>query len=387
MNKIFTLTLIVFFGAASAFAQIKYVNFDVVGNTVNEGNPMPAEEPFYIKGTLPQGIEFVKVKVFESGKSPSKGDEYSWKTAFEFKVNQYELFVSKPLKSNDSYDLEFQYFQKADEAQMESVKSAVNMNLASYIRSSFEVTGSGIKSFRSDQVMITQMNQILKDALEDYRHFLGRDFSGFSDLVRQKLAQKDKMKLRRAKFNILGKNKDDNSKAVYAEQYLEELVETVTAEADQYLAKSLMALVDVRTITNYPTEKKPGTLPINFGYGAFAIKRSLADTEYFNGPYLGLSFPLGNKVFQKFLGNASFSTGVFLNNFNSSQGDRITGPLVNLPIHAGLGYKMFRVLRLNAGAVLLNFEEADTKLKTNYIQPYVGVSLEINLWMGLNDRR
>ncbi|MDO9553429.1 hypothetical protein [Rhodonellum sp.] len=387
MNKIFTLTLIVFFGAASAFAQIKHVNFDVVGNTVNDGNPMPAEEPFYIKGTLPQGIEFVKVKVFESGKSPSKADEYSWKTAFEFKVNQYELFVSKPLKSNDSYDLEFQYFQKADEAQMESVKSAVNMNLASYIRSSFEVTGSGIKSFRSDQVMITQMNQILKDALEDYRHFLGRDFSGFSDLVRQKLAQKDKMKLRRAKFNILGKNKEDNSKAVYAEQYLEELVETVTAEADQYLAKSLMALVDVRTITNYPTEKKPGTLPINFGYGAFAIKRSLADTEYFNGPYLGLSFPLGNKVFQKFLGNASFSTGVFLNNFNSSQGDRITGPLVNLPIHAGLGYKMFRVLRLNAGAVLLNFEEADTKLKTNYIQPYVGVSLEINLWMGLNDRR
>lgn len=387
MKKILTLTLVILFGAASTFAQIKHVNFDVVGNAVNEGNPLPAEEPFYVNGTLPQGIEFVKVKVYRSGKNPSSGNEYSWKTAFEYKVNQYELFVSNPLRSSDTYDLEFSYFQKADEAQMEEVKAALNGNLTSYIRSSFEVTGNGIKSFRSDQVMITQMNQILKDGLEDYRHFLGRDFSGFSDLVRQKLAQKDKMKLRRARFNILGKNKEDNSKAVYAEQYLEELVETVTSEADQYLARSLMSLVDVRTITSYPTEKKPGTLPINFGYGAFAIKRSLADTEYFNGPYLGLSFPLGNRVFQKFLGNASFSTGVFLQNFTSSQGDRITGPLVNLPIHAGLGYKMFRVLRLNAGAVILNFEEADTKLKSNYIQPYVGVSLEINLWMGLNDRR
>lgn len=58
-------------------------------------------------------------------------------------------------------------------------------------------------SFRSERVVITRMNQILKNGLEDYRHFFGRDFSGFSDLVRQKLAQKDKMKLLGAKFNIL----------------------------------------------------------------------------------------------------------------------------------------------------------------------------------------
>lgn len=148
-----------------------------------------------------------------------------------------------------------------------------------------------------------------------------------------------------------------------------------------------MALVDVRIVNAYPTEKKPHTLPLNFGYGAFAMKRTLSSTEYLNGPYVGLSFPLENKTFQKFLGNASISTGVFLQNFESKSGNQISGPLVNLPIYAGLGYKMFNVMRFNAGAVMINMEEVNSSSNTNYIQPYVGLSLEFNLWLGLNLKR
>lgn len=146
-------------------------------------------------------------------------------------------------------------------------------------------------------------------------------------------------------------------------------------------------LVDTRTVSNYPTEKKPNTLPLNFGYGSIPIKRSLSSTEYLHGPYAGLSLPLGNKTFTKFLGNASFSTGVFLQNFESSQGDIISGELVGLPVYAGLGYRMFQVFRLNVGAVMLNFEQANTSMSNTYIQPFAGISLEFNLWLGLKDRR
>ncbi len=387
MKRIITVFLIIFLSTSGAYAQIKHVNLDVVTNQINEGNPIPSEEPFYIRGRLPENIDFVKVKIYQAGKSPDQGNEYFWKTAFDFQVNEYELFVSDPLRSNENYNLEFHYFQQANEEQMEEIKEAVTNNLESYIQSNFEVSNSGIKSYRSEQVMITQMNQIVRDAFDDYRHFLGRDFKGFSDIVRQKLEQKDKLKLRRARFNILGRNKEDNERAVYAQQYLEELNTLVTNEAEQYLDRSLMALVDIRTVSSYPTEKKPSTLPLNFGYGAFAVKRSLPSTEYFNGPYLGLSFPLANKTFQKVLGNASISTGVFLQNFSSGQGDQISGPLVNLPIYAGLGYKLFRVLRLNAGVVVINFEEADGSMNTNYVQPFAGISLEFNLWLGINGRR
>ncbi|HSJ68152.1 MAG TPA: hypothetical protein VK921_10775 [Anditalea sp.] len=387
MKKLFTFFLIVFSAIPFTYAQIKYVNYNVVSNELNERNPVPSEEPFYIQGRIPTNVEYVKVKVYRSGRNPSQGFEYTWKVPFDFPVSNYELFIADPLRSNERYDFEFSYYQKAEIDQMETVREAINNNLESYIRSSMEISRRGIRSVKSDQVMINEMNAILNSGLDDYRHFLGREFSGFSDVVRQKLAQKNRMRLNRARFNILRRNPEDNERAVYALQYVDELVATVQQEADQYLTRSLMALVDIRTVQGYPTEDKPSTLPLNFGYGAFAIQQSLPNTEYFNGPYVGLSLPLGNRVFQKVLGNASFSTGVFLQNFNSSQGDRITGPLIGLPIYAGLGYKIFRIFRLNAGAVLVNFEDAVTSNTTNYIQPYAGISLELNLWLGLNNRR
>jgi hypothetical protein len=386
MKKLLLFTIFIFFYQFS-HSQIKSINYDVVSNEINSGVVLPAEEPFYIKGTLPRGIEYVKIRVNRPGKSANQAESYDWKRAFDFEVNQYEIFVANPLKSNTNYDFEFFFYERASERQMDEVKEAIGENLEAYIKSNFEVSSGGIKAYNNDQVMLSQMNQIVENGLEDYRHFLGRDFPGFSDLVKQKLDQRNKLKLRRARFNILGKSDGDNEKAAYANKYIEELIEAVQNETEQFLSRSLMSLVDIRTVNSYPTEKKPGTLPLNFGYGAFAVKRSLSSTEYLNGPYLGLSLPLGNKTFQKFLGNASFSTGVFLQNFNASSGERISGPIVNLPIYAGLGYKMFRVMRFNAGAVLINMEDINSGVKTDYIQPYVGMSLEFNLWVGLNNRR
>ncbi len=375
-----------FFTVQTLKAQIKTVNYNVVNNEVNSNNPLPSEEPFFIRGILPKDIEMVSVVLNRSGKNSKRGEAYSWKRAFDFEVSQYEIFVSNPLRSNEAYDLELFFYKRAEKEQMESIKSSINKNLDSYIRANLEVTGGGIKTNNSNQVLITQMNQIVKDALEDYKHFLGRDFKGFSEIVRQKLEQKDRLKLNKARFNILGKNKEDNEKAAYAAQYISELIEVVQNESDQYLDNSLLSLVDIRTVSNYPTEKKPGTLPLNFGYGTIPIKQSLASTEYLHGPYAGLSLPLGNKTFAKLLGNASFSTGVFLQNFESSQGDKIEGQIIGLPIYAGLGYKVFRVFRFNIGAVSLNMDNS-AGVSQHYIQPFAGISLEFNIWMGLNNRR
>lgn len=387
MKKIYFSLLLITGLVLSANAQIKSITYNVVSNEINNSNPIPSEEVFFIKGRLPDQIHLVKVSVNKAGKNEKRANEYEWKKAFDFEVTEYEIFVSNPLRNNEDYDLEFSFFSKADDEQMAKVQQAINTNLASYIRANFEVTGSGIKSNNTDAVMISQMNQIVTDALKDYKHFLGRDFNGFSEIVRQKLDQKNRLKLRKARFNILGRNKEDNEKAVYAEQYIQELIQLVQNESHQYLDRSLMMLVDTRTVSNYPTEKKPNTLPLNFGYGSIPIKRSLSSTEYLHGPYAGLSLPLGNKTFTKFLGNASFSTGVFLQNFESSQGDIISGELVGLPVYAGLGYRMFQVFRLNVGAVMLNFEQANTSMSNTYIQPFAGISLEFNLWLGLKDRR
>lgn len=236
-------------------AQIKSIYYNVVSNELNNSNPIPSEEPFFVKGRLPVGIEMVKVSVNRAGKNENRAVFYEWKRAFDFEVSEYELFVSNPLRNNERYDLEFFFYGRADEQQMEKVIGAIHRNLDAYIRANMEVKSNGIKTNHSDPVLMSQMNQIVNDGLQDYRHFLGRDFQGFSEVVRQKLDQKNRLKLRRARFNVLGRNREDNARAAYAEQYIQELIQLVQNESSQYLDKSLLALVDIRSISNYPTEK------------------------------------------------------------------------------------------------------------------------------------
>ncbi|QDH81371.1 hypothetical protein FKX85_20985 [Echinicola soli] len=369
-------------------AQIKSVQYDVVRNQINEGNPLPSEEIFYIKGIIPEGISYIESKVYQSSKNINKAETYTWKQPFNFQVNQYEILVTDPLRSNEKYTIELYYYQRADQAQMEDLKASVNHNLAAYIKANLEISKGKIHAYNSNKVMLAQLDKIVSDGIKNYSHFINQDFSGFSDIVKQKLKQREEIKLKKAKFNLLGKKKgsEDNERAVYAYQYIDELIALLQNETNQYLSDNMFALVDIRSMEAYPTVNKPSSIPLNFGYGGFAMKRSFPDTEYFNGMYAGVSVPLGNKAFTKFLGNASFSAGVFLQNFETENGSKISGPFVNLPIYAGLGYKVFRVFRFNAGLVAVTTETPGLSNDNFNLQPYAGFSLEFNVWLGLNNK-
>ncbi|MGY6520387.1 MAG: hypothetical protein ACXIUD_01570 [Mongoliitalea sp.] len=377
--------LFLFLFSLQLHAQVTGVRYNIISNEINNNRPLPSEERFYITGQLPTGVEMVSLDIFRSGKR--SGQSYNWRRAFDFEANDFELLVSNPLRNNENYDLIFQYYIRADEQQIDFVNEAITKNLAAYIRGNFEISKRGIKSRSGLGLVQNQLEQIVIQGLSDYRNFLGRDFSGFSDVVVQKLNQSKQLKLKRANLNILRKNAGDNTKAQYADKYLEELTATVSNEVRQYLGNNLLVLADERKVLNYITEKKQNALPLNFGYATIPIKRQLSSTEYLHGPYVGLSLPLGNRSFTKFLGNASFSTGIFLTNFEASTGEGIQGDLIGLPIYAGLGYKMFQVFRFNVGAVMLNMDEAGGTGRQTYIQPFAGLSLEFNLWLGLKNRR
>ncbi|MFC0654931.1 hypothetical protein [Mongoliitalea lutea] len=385
MKSFILLTLFSYCIIHSIDAQVTGVRFNIISNEINNNRALPSEERFYISGQLPIGVEMVSLDVFKTGKR--SGQSYNWRKAFDFEANDFEILISNPLRNNENYDLIFQYFIRADEQQIDFVNDAITKNLEAYIRGNFEVRKSGIKSNNGLGVVQNQLEQIVIQGLMDYRNFLGRDFNGFSDVVTQKLNQSKQLKLKRANLNILRKNAGDNTKAQYADKYLEELTATVSNEVKQYLGNNLLVLADERKVLNYITEKKQNSLPLNFGYATIPIKRQLFSTEYLHGPYVGFSVPLGNRNFTKFLGNASFSTGIFLTNFEASSGESIKGDLIGLPIYAGLGYKVFQVFRFNIGAVMLNMDEVGGTGRQTYIQPFAGLSLEFNLWLGLKNRR
>lgn len=366
-------------------SQVKTVEYSAAKNQLNAGLPLPSEEIFIIQGRIPSSVRLVTMEIFRSRKSEKASISYTWKTPYLQESELFELFVSNPLRSNENYSLTLRYYERASSEDMKELKESIFNNLEAYIRANYEVSRRGLQTLSSQRVMMTQLNQILLQGIANYSHPLDQEFIGFSDVVRQKIDQTHNLRLRNAKFNILRKKEDDSrDEAIYASQLIDELVALTRAEADQYLRANLLMLVEITNLDNFPTEKRPNYLPINVGYAGAYFGGNFNNFDYGTSPYVGIALPLGRKAFTKFLGNASLSTGIFTNNMTNSDGISISGPLIGRPSYIGLGYSMFRIMRFNAGAVLTSSEVNNSSLENITLYPFIGFSLEFNLWLGLN---
>ncbi|MBD3631083.1 hypothetical protein [Cyclobacterium sp.] len=368
-----------------AMAQDQSVSFSPERNQINSGRPLPAENPFYIEGNLPDGVKRVKLKIFKSKKNENLADSYSWKAAYLSKPQNYEIFVAYPLRSSENYTLKFYYYSQAAPEELAALQEALHTNLESYVNANFMANKRGIKALTNPKAMLTHLDQVVLQGMQNYTHPLEQEFRGFSDMVKLKIEQFQGVKLKGARFNLLSKNrdKDDAGQAEYTAQLKNELIDLLHAEVDQYLRANLLMLVDIRELENYPTEKKPFYLPLNLGYAGTYFSGGFNDLDYGTSAFAGISVPLGNKSFTRFLGNASVSTGVFFSNMRNSDQTEISGPLIGRPVYVGLGYRIFRILRFNAGTVL-TASDVNANIENITLYPFIGFSAEFNLWLGLD---
>ena len=387
-KNILSLVFTLWFGIV-AYSQeaITSINLDLIQNEINGGKPLPAEEKFYFRGAIPQDVEMVKLYIYQSKKSPKAGDSYFWKAPFGYKELSFQILVDNPLRSTEEFNLEFGFYKKAGEKELEELRRLIQTNLATYLNTISSVRRGGIKFEDSDEQILSNMDQIVQSGAYYFELPDGKPFPGFSDITRKKLEQRKRLKLGKAKFNIIKKSENENERAVYAQQYLQELETIVFAELDQFLSPNMLVRVDQIQFQNYRREKTPNSIPINFGFGAISLSQDLSSQEFVYSPYLGFSFPLGNRTFTRFMSNLSISTGVFISgSMENSLGEAIRGPVLDRPVFVGLGYNFFRFIRLNAGGTYLTTNKLDGS-KADRIQPYVGLSAEINLWLGFGNKK
>ncbi|WP_439484151.1 hypothetical protein [Cyclobacterium plantarum] len=382
MKKIlFVLSLL----SLPALAQDQSISFSPENNQINGGRPLPSEAPFYIQGNVPVGIKRVELKIFKSKKNENLADSYSWKAAYGGDPQNYEVFVAYPLRSSENYTLRFYYYSQADSNEMLALQDALHINLEGYVNANFIANKRGISALTNPKAMLIHLDQVVLQGMQNYTHPLEQEFQGFSDMVKIKIEQFQEVKLKGARFNLLSKNPDPDNEgqAQYTAQLKKELIDLLHAEVDQYLRANLLMLVDIRELENYPTEKKPFYLPLNLGYAGTYFSGGFNNLDYGTSAFAGISVPLGNKSFTRFLGNASVSTGVFFSNMEDSNQTEISGPLVGRPVYVGLGYRIFRILRFNAGTVLTS-SDVDANIENITLYPFIGFSVEFNLWLGLN---
>jgi hypothetical protein len=371
-----------------SLGQIKTVNYNVITNQLNADLALPAEENFKITGVAPTDMDWVEVRIYKKKVGKQPDNIYHWRRPFGQPIREFDVHVDEPLRSNDPYIFQFLFYKKAEAIQIKMLQQSIHKNLSAYIDANFEIDRKGLKAMNSKQVLRNNLAQIVQNGMEQFKHFNEAEFQGFSDITNLKIDQIQNAKLKNARFNIFQNKKSKReNQALYAKKLIDELKELLYSEVDQFLSADMLVLTERRE-THVRTEKITSYLPINLGYGGVYFGGNTNNFEYGGSPYLGVSFPLGNRAFTKFLGNASLSTGVLLRNVENN--NRIySGPLVERPIYLALGYQVFRVMRFNAGAVLTSTQVDGVNAQAQSLQfyPFVGISLELNLWVGFNRKR
>ncbi|PSR57011.1 hypothetical protein AHMF7605_27760 [Adhaeribacter arboris] len=393
MKTKFYISLFLLIVSLPVVAQYKTVVFNYERAYFDDGQPLPAENKFIISGEASANVEIVEVKIYHSPnikKSPFY--QNTWEKRATSPPATFTLPVNQPLRGNQEYTLVLNYYSKASEEQQQQLIAQINSALGAYIDQSYQMERSSITMLQHPKTMRSDLNAIVQQGLSLHRNQINYSFEGFSDLVYQKLKQLGELNLRKASFNIFAK-KDENTRTVklrYAQDQIAALKLMINQEVAQYAGVQLYALTDSKKITDYVTEKTKNALALNVGYGGAYYSGTFDNLSYDAAPYAGISLPFGKAPFvSPFWAKTSISTGVFLQNLKFGPGNVATGPLVHRPVYVALGYRVLPFIRLNAGATVLQNKltsstSTDLNLDKVYIRPFVGLSMEINLWLNLN---
>lgn len=393
------LLLLIFICPQVMFAQYEATVFDYSNAYFNNGQPLKAEAYLLFSGGIRSEISRVEINIYKAkGKKDEALYANTWKNMYGSGEGSFSITCNYKLRGNSEYDFVFDYFRPITAEEKEKLRLALEQSLDSYLHDAFGTRGKKIKSLISNKLILRDMNKIVWQALKHYRNDSEIMFAGFSDVVGRALKN---LSGRRLKDNEAGNMTDkegssrENKREARANLYesrLADVKKIVAQEINQVLDMKLLIKTDTRSVEDYPTTNTPNILSLNVGYGAVYLEGQNAnDLTYSASPYAGLSFPLGNSAFaSRFWTNSSLSVGAFINNFKDGQNNELSGPIFGRPYFVGYGYRLFRFIRLNAGATFLEDKTTLTNnnlLNSFQIKPFVGMSIEINLWLGLGDKR
>lgn len=383
------------FGILKTNAQYAPVTFDYEKSSFNESLPLPAEKNFMLKGSISNLIDQVRLSIYRNSNRKNPVNVATWRRSFANQSQNFDMPVNYKLRGNAEYDFQIDYFRRVTDAEKEVLKTTLYSTLDQYINAQIEIKRNDINLNKPASLMIDDMNDIAKTGMQYYDNLVGYEFKGFSDIVKDKINQIKDANLRSGKFSILkskeGLTDNGESKTAYAQNLTQELKNLVHSELGQLINTDLVVIADSKEIKDYPTEKTMNTLPVNVGYGAVYFSGKWNNLNYGSAPYVGLSFPLGNSTFAPFMSKMSISAGIMLTNVKDQTSKEYTGPFIKKPIYVALGYKIFRFVRLNAGATVLENRNLtvsnanNVTLKDISLKPFVGLSAEINIWAGIKN--
>lgn len=371
-------------------AQYEPVVYDYELNYFNNGQPLPAESHLLISGDVDAGIERVEISLF---KAKSNHNHFPlhlsiWKRVTGSDTESFRLPFNYRLHGNDGYDFVIAYFREITGSEQKALKELLTSVIGTYLDQQINLKDGKVQLGKSPAGLISRLDDIVGKAMTHYRNKNEIQFLGFSNVLFEGL---------KAMGHYQEPTKsavDGTAMGVRLGALRSQIDQQIQTELAQTLAGKLLVQTDLRIMRDYATEKVKNALAVNVGYGGVYLAGNTNSFTYGSGAYVGLSFPLAARFFSNPVWrNTSLSVGAFLNDFSTEDGQEITGPIFGKPYFLGVGYRLFRFVRLNAGMTALETKGSSSigggsvEVGEIQLQPFVGISAEINLSVGFKERR
>ncbi len=374
-------------------AQQKSVLLESRTRQIAANELLPAQEPFNIRVPVGKNTAIIRIHVLKGNSTTDIVKNVYWIRPVDFSLDLAEIMVDAKLHGNSKYGFEVKIFNYLSDSEKIVLKETIHTHIQNYLDAVLEANGKKIVADKKAEKMLDDLNAIMRRSLYYYENTQQIRFDGYSDIVKMKLEEVQKARLSNAAYNMHGKIKDTSGatsglKGSYASQLVEDLQRTIFHETDNFLNLDFVRLYDSFIINSKYTERGVTVLPLFIGYGGVYLGGNFGDLNYDSRAYAGVSIPLGSGN-RNYFARTSFIMGVFLNNLRDASGKTFTGPIVNRPVFAGLGFRVLSFVHLNAGVVALSTDKlslSDIKTSDIKLEPFIGLSAQFNLWLGFNKK-
>lgn len=384
--KVFFTTAILALFISCVGAQERNVRVDFESGSFYNNPKIPFDEPFVIVGETGNDIEFVKVNIFYEGKSFIL-HSFVWNRLDKNNSETFNIVVPAILRSNTKYDFEIITYKLLSKTQKDDLLKNVEDRVRFLLANNMYFDGKNVIVNKPKNVY-SKLSHLINESFSHHESKNLISIQAPSSLILDELKKQSDFRFSRFFKRSTRMERDEIANKFIAEK-VEHLVSLISSELVPFINSQLVQHYRQANIKAIETDKEPFTLPINVGMYAWDKTVSIDNTSLHNinfTPGAGVTIPFSNKsrlatrahIFDSF----GFSAGVLFKPVVDGNGDEFVTPGVNLPVFTGLGFRIFKVVRFNAGVLVLG-EKGNQDFDKLSVIPTAGLALELNLWMGI----
>ena len=367
-------------------AQERIVRVDFESGAFVNNPQIPFSESFVIQGETGSDVSFVKVNIFYEDKLRPI-HTFVWNRCENNNSNLFTIEVPAILKPNTKYDFEIITYKLLSKNQKDFLISNTEDRIRFFFQNNVYYDGNNI-SVNRPQSVYKELSSLVDEALKHQESKNGIEYQSPSALVFDELKKQSNFRFNKF-FNKYDTNDSNEAAKSLVSDKVEHLTKLVMSELKPYLNSNLVQHYKKVLVKSVSTDKETFTLPVNIGFYAWNKSSNIDNVNVSNTNFTlgaGLTIPFSNKsVFatkMKLLDSFGFSLGVLFNPIKDANGTEFVTPGINIPVYTGLGFRVLRVIRINAGIIVLG-EKGQQGFNHISVIPTAGMALELNAWLGI----